>query len=110
MNLLESDDVLDIEHVILNALVNIGEEGEQRVTGLLKEASALTRRRAAYALSFSSTKKSLKALSSAFTDASEDVRLYALQAMVTRKATKYLPAIEFVLKKYVKPQLLLITL
>jgi HEAT repeat protein len=98
MNLLESDDVLDIEHVILNALVNIGEEGEQRVTGLLKEASALTRRRAAYALSFSSTKKSLKALSSAFTDASEDVRLYALQAMVTRKATKYLPAIELLKK------------
>ena len=98
MNLLESDDVLDIEHVILDALVTIGDEGEERVIGLLKDASALTRRRSAHALSFSSTKQSLKALTSAFTDPSDDVRLNALLALVSRKASKYLSAIELLKK------------
>ncbi|MCP4076443.1 MAG: hypothetical protein GY744_09685 [Gammaproteobacteria bacterium] len=98
MNLLDSEDVLDIEHVILDALVSIGNEGEERVIGLLKDASALTRRRSAHALSFSSTKQSLKALTSAFTDSSDDVRLNALQALVSRNATKYLSAIELLKK------------
>ena len=96
--LLGSDDVLDIEHDILKSLVSIGGEGEQAVIDQLKLAAVQTRRRVAHELSFSNTPQSLKALASAFTDSAEDVRLYALQALVDRKAVKYLPAIELLKK------------
>ena len=93
-NLLACDDVLDIEHEILKSLVSIGGRGEQIVLDKLKSGSALTRRRAAHELSYSSSPESLKSLASTFTDSSEDVRLSGLQALVDRKATRYLPAIE----------------
>ncbi len=93
-DLLTRDDVLDIEHDILKSLVRIGGRGEQIVMDQLKSESALTRRRAAHELSYSSSPESLKSLASAFTDSSEDVRLGALQALVDRKASKYLPAIK----------------
>ncbi|MCH7879975.1 MAG: HEAT repeat domain-containing protein [Proteobacteria bacterium] len=96
--LLSSDDVLDIEHDILKSLVSIGGEGEQIVIDQLKSASAQTRRRAAHELSFSNSSESLKALASAFTDSSEEVRLNALQALVDRKAGQYLRAIELLKK------------
>lgn len=97
-NLLETDDVLDIENEILKALVSIGKAGESSVIEYLKSGPAHTRRRAAFALSFSSSAESLKALTSAFTDSSDEVRLNALQALVDRKAVKYLPAIELLKK------------
>lgn len=96
--LLGSDDVLDIEHDIMKSLVNIGGKGESIVLEQLKSASSQTRRRAAHELSFSNSAESLKALASAFTDKSEEVRLNALQALVDRKATRYLGAIELLKK------------
>ncbi len=96
--LLSTDEILDIEIDIMKALVNIDQQGETCVIDLLQSGPALTRRRAAYALSFSSTPDSLKALSRAFTDSSEEVRLNAVQALVDRKADKYLSAIELLKK------------
>lgn len=92
--LLIEEEALDIEHDILNALVKIGGRGEQIVLDQLKSESAQSRRRAAYALSFSKTVESLKPLAMMFTDKSEDVRISALQAIVERRATKFLGAIE----------------
>lgn len=92
--LLVDEEVLDIEHDILNALVKIGAQGERTVMQQLQSSSAVSRRRAAYALSFSKTPESLKALAALFTDKSEEVRLSALNAIVDRKATRYLKAIE----------------
>ena len=97
-SLLDSADILDIEHDILKALVNIGPAGEQIVLDQLKTGSALSRRRAAFTLALSSSESSLKALAAAFTDMSDEVRLNALQAIVTRKAVKYLSAIELLKK------------
>ena len=96
--LLVDEEVLDIEHDILKALVKIGAPGEATVVGQLKSASSLSRRRAAYALSFSQSPESLKSLASLFTDQSEEVRLSALQSLVDRKATKYLAAIDLLKK------------
>ena len=96
--LLLDEELLDIEHDILNALVKIGTRGEQAVVERLTSASSLSRRRAAYALSFSQSPESLKLLASLFTDKSEEVRLSALQALVDRRATKYLAAIDLLKK------------
>ena len=96
--LLIDEEALDIEHDILAALVKIGGRGEQIILEQLKSTSALSRRRAAYALSFSNTVESLKPLAMMFTDKSEDVRISALQALVARRATKFLGAIELLKK------------
>ena len=93
-NLLADEEIQDIEHEILRALVNLGVNGEQIVIDQLNTGSALSRRRAVYGLSFSTTAKSLKAIASALTDASEDVRLAALGALTDRKATMFIPTIE----------------
>jgi HEAT repeat protein len=92
--LLVEEETLDIEHDILQALARIGSNGEQIVIDQLKSASSLSRRRAAYALSFSQSPESLKPLAALLRDEAEEVRLSALQALVERKATKYLSAIE----------------
>ncbi len=96
--LLLDEDALDIEHDILKALVKIGTSGEKAVVEQLNSASVLSRRRAAYALSFSQTPETLKSLASLFKDKAEDVRLSALQAIVDRKATKYLAAVNLLKK------------
>ncbi|MCP3686809.1 MAG: HEAT repeat domain-containing protein [Gammaproteobacteria bacterium] len=96
--LLLDEDALDIEHDILKALVKIGASGEKVVVEQLNSGSVLSRRRAAYALSFSQTPESLKSLASLFRDRAEDVRLSALQAIVDRKATKYLAAVNLLKK------------
>lgn len=96
--LLHSDDILDIENEILNALVNIGTEGENIVIEHLTNKSELTRRRAVKALALSQSKESLKALSSAFKDASDDVRSAAIQSVVKRKSVKFLKLMELLQK------------
>lgn len=93
-NLLADEDSLDIEPDILRALIGIGDDGEQVVIDQLAANSPLSRRRAAHALSLSTTDTSLKSLARALTDKSEDVRLAALQGLVDRGATTYLGAIE----------------
>jgi len=93
-NLLADEEIQDIEHEILRALVNMGVNGEQVAIDQLNTGSALSRRRAVYGLSFSTTAKSLKAIASALADASNEVRLAALTALTDRKATIMIPTIE----------------
>jgi len=93
-NLLADEEIQDIEHEILRALVNMGVNGEQVAIDQLNTGSALSRRRAVYGLSFSTTAKSLKAIASALADASDEVRLAALTALTDRKATIMIPTIE----------------
>ena len=92
--LLDDQEALDIEHKILLALVRIGNQGELSVIEQLQSPSGLSRRRAAHALSFSTNAPTLAPLAAGLKDASEDVRLSVLQALVDRRATRYLAAIE----------------
>ncbi len=92
--LLAEEEVLDIEHEILKALVRIGSNGERVVVDQLKSVSSLSRRRAAYAVSYSRNPETLRPLAELLKDKTEEVRLSALNALVERKATKYLGAIK----------------
>ena len=92
--LLDDQEALDIEHQILQALVRIGDVGERTVIDQLQSVSSLSRRRAAHALSLSTNPATLAPLAAGLKDSSEDVRLSVMQALVDRRATKYLSAIE----------------
>jgi len=94
LKLLDDQEALDIEHKILMALVRIGDQGERTVIDQMQSASSLSRRRAAHALSLSTNPATLAPLAAGLKDSSEDVRLSVLQALVDRRATKYLSAIE----------------
>lgn len=92
--LIESDDYLDIENEIFNAIVDIGgSKSEGYLLSLLTDGSARIRRRVAKALGRSQSKATLKLLGRALRDKDADVREATLYALQQRHASQYLPAV-----------------
>lgn len=92
--LIESDEYLDIENEIFNAIVEIGsDESDNYLLELLTDGSARIKRRVAKALGKSQSKATLKLLARSLQYKDSDLREATLLALAERKATQYLPAI-----------------
>ncbi len=90
---LATDDFLDIENELFNALVAIGADANDYLFTQLKEGNSRYRRRIAKALGNAKTPETLKALVRGLKDHNADVREATLLSLLKRQAVQYLPAI-----------------
>jgi HEAT repeat protein len=99
-NFIDDEEQQDIESEILNALVNISDNGVARVIERLRniESRPQHRRRAARALANAATPAAATALGRALTDKEPQVRAEAALSLAAQKAEKYLSALVLMLR------------
>ncbi|MCK5916801.1 MAG: HEAT repeat domain-containing protein [Cocleimonas sp.] len=90
---LDTDDFLDIENEIFNALAAIGGVANAYLFTKLTEGNSRYRRRIAKALGYGNSAESLRPLARALKDPDADVREATLSSLLQRDAVQYLPAI-----------------
>ncbi len=99
-NFIDDDEQQDIESEILNALVNISDNGVARVIERLQniESRPQHRRRAARALAKSTTSAAAAALGRVLMDKAPEVRAEAALSLAAQNAEKYLSALVLMLR------------